>query len=137
MAAALATIQAIKTENTIDHIWQIGSILQTRFNDMAESLNMLDYIKMEGYPCSPYLIIKDDNLNPSLQYRTLFLQETIKDRILIPWIALSHAHGEAEISQTLNASYNALEVHKIALDTGNIDSMIQGPIVKPVFRAYN
>ena len=137
LAAALATIRAIKTENTIDYIWQIGSILQSKFNDMAESLNMIDYIKMEGYPCSPYLIIKDDNLNPSLQYRTLFLQETIKDRILIPWIALSHAHGKAEISQTLNASYNALEVHKIALDTGKIDSMIQGPIVKPVFRAYN
>ena len=98
---------------------------------------MLDYVKIEGYPCSPYLVTKDNNLNPSMEYRTLFLQETVNMKVLLPWIAISQSHSESDLDATLEACTSELQLYKIALDTGDPLSMIRGPIVKPVFREYN
>jgi len=137
LAAALATIKTMKEDKTVEHVWRIGGTLQERFNEISRDLGMLDYVKIEGYPCSPYLVTKDNNLNPSMEYRTLFLQETVNMKVLLPWIAISQSHGESELEATLEACTSALQLYKIALDTGDPLSMIRGPIVKPVFREYN
>ena len=137
LAAALATIKTIQSDQTIDRIWQMGKALQNRFNEMSQSLGMLDYVKMEGYPCSPYLVTKDNNAQASMEYRTLFLQETISMQVLIPWIAISQSHDETDLNKTIDACTSALQLYKVALDTGDPLSMINGSIVKPVFREYN
>ena len=72
-----------------------------------------------------------------MEYRTLFLQETVNMKVLLPWIAISQSHSESDLDATLEACTSALQLYKIALDTGDPLSMIRGPIVKPVFREYN
>jgi len=54
----------------------------------------------------------------------------------MPWIAVSLAHGNAELEMTLTAADKALEIYRKALAEG-IDKYLQGPAVKPVFRKYN
>ena len=60
----------------------------------------------------------------------------IKSGVLIPWIALSYAHGEEELNHTLMATEKAMQVYKDALN-GNLDDYLVGKAIKPVFRKYN
>lgn len=68
--------------------------------------------------------------------RTLFSQEMVKNGVLMPWIAISYAHGEKELELTLKATRSALEVYKKAIEEG-VNKYLVGEAIKPVFRKYN
>lgn len=53
-----------------------------------------------------------------MAFRTLFSQEMINNGVLMPWIALSYAHGEKEMEFTLEAVRKALIVYSNALIDG-------------------
>lgn len=72
----------------------------------------------------------------SLGLRTLFSQEMIKNGVLIPWIALSYAHGEKELEITKNALEHTFEVYSKAVNEGYEKYLVGNPI-KPVFRKFN
>jgi glutamate-1-semialdehyde 2,1-aminomutase len=71
-----------------------------------------------------------------LALRTLFSQEMIRNGILMPWIALSYRHGDAELAATERALSQAFAVYRRALEDG-VEKYLQGPVIKPVFRKYN
>ena len=60
----------------------------------------------------------------------------IKNGVLMPWIAISYAHKEEELKETLVATKQALVVYKNALEDGS-EKYLQGSIIKPVFRKFN
>ena len=60
----------------------------------------------------------------------------IKAGVLMPWIALSYRHQEAEFAKTEQAVQGAFDVYSRALDEG-VDKYLVGPAIKPVFRKYN
>ena len=91
---------------------------------------------MEGYPCSPLIVCRDQEGTVSPELRTLFLQEMIAHGVLMPWIAVSLSHNEAELDLTFNAVENALQVYQKALSDG-VSKYLEGPVMKPVFRKYN
>ena len=78
----------------------------------------------------------DNKKEVSTGFRTLFSQEMIKNGVLMPWIALSYSHGSAELTTTLEAANNALDVYKKALENG-LNKYLEGREIKPVFRKYN
>jgi len=136
LAAAIATINEIKKHNIPLYIANIGQKLIDGINDIARSLNLSQYIRAYGYLCSPVLEFKDQEGNVSLPFRTLFLQETIACGVLMPYIAVSYAHGESELSATLAAVEKAFKVYKKALAEG-LYKYLTGRTVRPVFRKYN
>jgi glutamate-1-semialdehyde 2,1-aminomutase len=69
--------------------------------------------------------------------RTLFLQETISHGVLIPYVAISASHRQAEVTRTLDAVDKALKVVAQAIDEGSVEGLLVGPVVKPVFRKFN
>ena len=71
-----------------------------------------------------------------LELRTLFSQEMIDNGVLIPWIALSLAHGDRELDITLEAARKALAVYARALDEG-VQAHLKGRAIRPVFRRHN
>jgi glutamate-1-semialdehyde 2,1-aminomutase len=71
-----------------------------------------------------------------MSFRTLFAQEMVKSRILMPYIAISFAHKEKELAITLEAVMKALVVYKKALENG-IENYLESDIIKPVFRQFN
>ena len=137
LAAALATIRELQTHDVVTRIWEIGQQLQTRFNALAREAGLAEYVSLAGYPCMPHLLTRDDKGQPSMEYRTLFLQELVAGGVLLPWVAVSAAHGPSEIEQTLDASRRAMKAYARAIDQRNVRSMLTGPAVKPVFRPYN
>jgi len=60
----------------------------------------------------------------------------IKNGVLIPWIAISYAHGEKELEKTKKALKRTFEVYKKAISEGHEKYLI-GNEIKPVFRKYN
>ena len=136
LGALVETIKFYKEHNVIGHLWSYGEKLINGMNAIAKELGIEKEFEACGVPCSPGYATRDRQGNVSLPLRTLFSQEMIKQGVLMPWIALSYAHGENELEITFKAVRAALEVYKKALDEG-VDKYLVGPAIKPVFRKYN
>jgi glutamate-1-semialdehyde 2,1-aminomutase len=136
LAAARACLKVYRENPVIDTIWTTGEMLITGMNNIAQEMGLSDFFSVSGYPCRPEYCCRDQHKNVSLAYRTLFAQEMIKSKVLIPYIVPSYSHRDNEIEYTLEAVCKALEVYKQALENG-IENYLQGPEIKPVFRARN
>jgi len=136
LAAFIKTVEILKRDNVIDHIWDYGKKLIDGMNTIAVELGVESNFKVIGYPCSPNYLTFDEEGKQSLGLRTLFSQEMIKNNVLIPWIALSYCHGENELEMTLSATRESLKVVKKALND-ELDKYLVGEAIKPVFRSHN
>ncbi len=134
--AFLATSKIYQEQDVVGHLWSYGQELIDGMNSISKELGVGDYFLATGVPCSPNYITKDMSGNPSLSFRTLFSQEMINNGVLMPWIAISFAHGKEELDITLNAVRNSLLVYAKALEDG-CEKYLKGDVIKPVFRKYN
>lgn len=136
LGAFVATLNIYKRDNVIDHLWSYGNKLKSGMNDISKEFGIQDYIGFEGVDCSPGYFTKGKNGQVSLELRTLFSQEMIKNGVLIPWVALSTAHTNIELEITLEAARKAMKIYSQALEEG-VDKYLVGPAIKPVFRKVN
>jgi glutamate-1-semialdehyde 2,1-aminomutase len=136
LGAFVATMRVMQREKVVEHLWSYGHSLQALISQKAEEHGVAHSLKAGGPACSPWYATLGADGQPSLPLRTLFSQEMIKNGVLIPWIALSMRHGEAELRKTGEALDQALPVYRRALADG-VDKYLIGPAIKPVFRKYN
>lgn len=136
LAAALETIKIYREENVVDYLWDIGKELKDGLLNMISDLKLEGYFTLSGHPCCMVFGTNDENYQSSQQFRTLFMQETIKHGLLMPSLIVSYAHTRQDIQFTLKGIREALIVYKKALNEG-IEKYLVGPPVKPVFRKYN
>lgn len=136
LGAFIETVQVYKDLNVTAHIWDMGKKLVNGLNDIAKSLSLQDYFYIQGAECSPNFVVCDRNKEPSLEYRTVFCQEMLKNGILMPYIAIAYEHAEKEIDETLAAVEKALKVYSDALN-GDVSRFVTGNVIRPVFRKYN
>jgi glutamate-1-semialdehyde 2,1-aminomutase len=135
LAAALATISEMKEKNVIEHIWNVGTKLKDGINKLARESDLENIVSCVGYPCSPVILTMIDG-KTSFPLRTLFLQEAVARGVLMPWIALSYSHSDAELHNTLEVVSDAINVCKNGLSEG-LEKYLKSKVVKPVFRRYN
>ena len=136
LAAARAVIKTYREQPVIERIWQAGKGLVESLNSAARDAGLSDHFEAFGYPCSPNFSCKDGNRVQSAEFRTLFLQEMVRNNVLINYIAPSFAHGAQEIEATAEAARNSFKVYVRALNDG-VCKHLHGPPIKPVFRARN
>ena len=136
LGAFIETVKIYKTEDICHHLWEFGAQLKNQMNDLATELGIKDYFEVVGPAVSLNYITKDSSGNASLDYRTLFAQEMIRNGVLMPWIAQSWSHGSSELDQTLSAARNALKIYRRALCDG-LSGYLNYPSIKPVFRRFN
>jgi len=129
-------IDIYREQAVTDHLWNYGRRLIEGLNDVSKAAGTGDHFLAHGFGCSPYYTTKDKDGQVSLAFRTLWSQELIKGGVLMPWVALSLAHSDAELEHTLNAARNALAVYAKALNDG-VEKHLVGPAIKPVFRKHN
>ena len=122
--------------NTIKKNWKYGSDLSSKANQIAKDMKINDNFYFSGPGCSPIFNCKDENSQNSMIFRTIFIQEMLKSKIFIPWVAICHRHGEKELNKTLIGIEKALAVYKKALN-GNPKKFLLGDVIKPVFRKFN
>ncbi len=136
LGAFVQTVEFYKRKNVCSHLWKYGIELKNSFNNLSQNHNLRDYLYMIGPGICLNYICKDNNLLISSEFRTLFSQEMIKRRILMPWISISYSHGKREMNKTLNALDDVMQIYKKALSEG-VHKYLEGPSIKPVFRKYN
>jgi glutamate-1-semialdehyde 2,1-aminomutase len=136
LGAFIETVNFIQQNDTISHLWNYGAQLASGINNISSGYGISSYFNVIGPSCSPTFQTFDLSGKTSLSLRTLFVQEMLKSGVLMPWIALSHAHRERELVKTLEAVDKSLKVYKKALEN-DVKNFLQGPDIKPVFRKYN
>jgi len=116
IAAAMETLDLLRTEHPVINIWEQAKIFQDAFNQINP-----DLIKMEGYPTRGIWKAKDDLT------KALFFQECCKARILVGpsyfW-NLNHAELTFELIKTFTA---------ILIKIGNNEVILEGEIPKKPF----
>jgi glutamate-1-semialdehyde 2,1-aminomutase len=135
MGAFIETVRQYRERDVVSHLWRYGEKLIAGAKDLAKSHGIDAYFAFSGVPCSPVYTTLDKEGKACLGMRTLFSQEMVRHRVLMPWVALSFAHGDAELDRTLSAVNKALAVYAKALDSG-FERFLAGPVMKPVFRKY-
>ena len=136
LGAFVAAMKFMKENNVVEYIWNYGTKLISMINELAKKYEIERNFVAGGIECSPYYLTFDKNGQNSLGLRTLFSQEMIKNGVLIPWVALSYAHGENELEKTKIALEKTFEVYKKAVDEG-YEKYLVGSSIKPVFRKFN
>ena len=136
LAAFIETVKFLKSNNVVTHIWDYGAQLIQMMNELAIEFDINMNFIASGIECSPYYLTFDKEGSNSLGLRTLFSQEMIKNKVLMPWIALSFSHKEKELEMTKNALIRTFDVYKKGVIEGYEKYLIGGKI-KPVFRKYN
>jgi glutamate-1-semialdehyde 2,1-aminomutase len=136
LAAAHEVIRMYKEEDIVGYMWEVGQKLANGVNCLIDEMKLQDYFFLRGKPCCMVYGTRDAEKKPSQQFRTLFIQETMKRGLLLPSMIVSYAHSENDIERTVEGVGEALVVYKRALEEG-IDKYLEGRSVKPVFRQYN
>jgi len=135
LAAVLETIKVYTDHDVIGFLWRQGERLQS-FVDRSISENKLDgFFKVSGRPCNLVFQTRDQNGNPSQPFRTLFMQELIRNGVLAPSFVVSFSHTDFDIDRTAEAVHAAHVVYRKALDEG-VEKYLEGRPVKPVNRKY-
>jgi glutamate-1-semialdehyde 2,1-aminomutase len=136
LAAFMAALDIYEEQPVIEHLWRYGARLLTGLETLAREAGVSHAFQMQGNAISMNYVTFDGQGAPSLPLRTLFSQEMIRGGVLMPWIAPSFSHGDAELEFTLEAARKALGVYAKALEQG-VERFLEGPAIKPVFRQYN
>jgi glutamate-1-semialdehyde aminotransferase len=135
LASSIATIKVMQEEPVFDHIWEVGRRLQDGYNRMVWDLNLQSQTRSIGLAPRTALLFQDEFGNNSLLLKSLFQQEVLKRGILFGAAhCVSYSHSMEDVDMTLAAYQEALLVLKQAVDTKDIESLLEGAPVKAVFR---
>ena len=136
MGAFVETVSFLQKNNVIKKNWKYGANLINEANKITKKLGIEKYFYFSGVACSPYYICKDSREKISFEFKTLFMQEMIKNKVLMPWVSIAYRHDQKEFKTTLLAIEKSLYIYKKALFYG-IKNYLVGHSVKPVFRKFN
>lgn len=117
IAAALAVVEAIRTEHAIERIWQNGTMFIERMNQ---------YVETKGYPCRTFFCL------PPAQ-KTLFWQQCIQRGLLFGYAQfMTPLHDENVITYTANIVRMAMDYVKEHWDAP--EKVLDGPVANSVIR---
>lgn len=136
LGAFAETVKIYQERDVIGHLWAYGRRLFEGFNRLAAEQGLIDYLFMDGHAICMNYITRDREGASSLAFRTLFGQEMLRNGVMMPWVAISAAHGDDELSRTLEAVRAAMTVYRRALDEG-VERYLVGEAIRPVFRQFN
>jgi glutamate-1-semialdehyde 2,1-aminomutase len=136
LGAFIGVVKYLEKNQVIDHLHRYGSNLKNTLMEISRSKNLQANFIVSGPDCSPNYQLYDLEGSVSMELRTLFAQQMIDNGVLMPWIALSHSHGEKEMEITIDAVDKSLDVVRRALAEG-VSKYLVGPSIKPVFRKFN
>lgn len=138
LAAGLATIRFYQAHDVVGSLYRTGQRLMDGMNEAAARQGVARHVTASGdFACRPVLTFLDHDGRPSMEHRTLFMQELIRKGVFLNWVCPSFRHGDSELSQTLDACEAACSVYGRALEQKSVEGLLEGEPARPVFRTYN
>jgi glutamate-1-semialdehyde 2,1-aminomutase len=133
LAAMLAAVDTYEREHTADQLQQIGGELRRDVEEVVADAGLSSYFQLRGRDCNLSYVARDDQGQPSQEFRTLVLQEFVERGILAPSFVVCAAHDSAAIRQAVDAVTELMPVYRRALEDG-IGTVLRGRPVRPAFR---
>ncbi|PID96374.1 MAG: glutamate-1-semialdehyde 2,1-aminomutase [Actinomycetales bacterium] len=135
LAAAIATMNIYRSEPVIETVWERGSQLAEGLGQVLAQAGVSDQVPILGRPCALVFGTRDEQGQPSQEFRTLLMQELISRGILATSLVVGYSHTREDIERTVQAFAEAAVVYRRALDEG-IGAYLRGRPVKPAMRRY-
>jgi glutamate-1-semialdehyde 2,1-aminomutase len=133
LAAMLAVIDTYESDAIVARLHAAGSRLRQGVESVVSARALGPYIQVVGRDCNLVFATRDSSGERSQGFRTLFLQELLRRRILAPSFVVSAAHDDDAIDQTVLAVEGALPAYERALEEG-LETVLHGRHVKPTIR---
>ncbi|XUL92643.1 glutamate-1-semialdehyde 2,1-aminomutase [Streptomyces galilaeus] len=134
LAAAMAVQTTYVEEGITARLHSLGERLAAGVRDAAEAMGVGDHVVVRGRASNLVFATLDENLQPSQQYRTLFLRRLLAGGVLAPSFVVSSALDDEDIDRTVDVVAQACAVYRKALDAADPTPWLAGRAVKPVFR---
>jgi glutamate-1-semialdehyde 2,1-aminomutase/spore coat polysaccharide biosynthesis protein SpsF len=135
LAAAIAVVDKLRREPVIEGLWRKGAALADAVGALIEGNGLAGTMALRGK--APWMIIDfaDHAGDRKEAIRTLFIREMIKRRVLVTNSHnLCHAHDDDDLALVVAAYEGVLPVIRDELDRGDLESRLQGPVIKPIFK---
>jgi glutamate-1-semialdehyde aminotransferase len=130
-AAAIATIKKLKKYNVPFYLCKIGNLISKGWRTLADVHGLS--INIVGIP--PLITFKFDYEGKNQVLYTLFIQEMLKRGFLASKsIYVSFSHTEEHIKRYLENVDGVFKVIKMAIDDGNFDRLLKGPVAHTGFK---
>ena len=136
LAAAIETMRIYREEPVIETLYARGERLRQGIEAAARENGVADWFEVVGRAPNLAYVARDASGAPSQEFRTLFLQETIKRGFILPSLVVSYSHTEADVDLTIEAVAEALAVYRRALEDG-IEAHLKSRPVQPVMRPFS
>jgi glutamate-1-semialdehyde 2,1-aminomutase len=136
LSAMIYIVKRLERSHDLSHIREYGEQLMKQLNAVSSANGLESNLIFYGNPASPYFKVLDESGESNLSLRTLLSQELVRNGVLMPWIALSSAHGNRQLTKTVNALDKAARVLAKAVNS-EASVYLDGPAIKPVFRKFN
>ncbi|MDH5262945.1 MAG: glutamate-1-semialdehyde 2,1-aminomutase, partial [Gammaproteobacteria bacterium] len=84
LAAAQATLEIYRSEDVVGHLHRQGMRLTNEINEVSKARGTLDFVQVMGHPSNLFFTTRDNEGMPSQTFRTLMLQELIRNGVIAP-----------------------------------------------------
>jgi glutamate-1-semialdehyde 2,1-aminomutase len=136
LAAAIATMRIYQSEPVVETLDRQGARLAGGINHAIESNQLAGHVGLHGKPCCLVFSTRDQDQKPSQAFRTLLMQELIRNGVLGTSLIVSYSHTDEDIDHTIRAFDAALQVYRQALSDG-VERYLIGPPTQSVYRRHN
>jgi len=136
LAAARRIIQFYNENDVTGTLHRQGKRLREGVLAKVADLGLQDYFTIEGRDCSLLYGTRGPDKKPSQPFRTLFLQQSLRNGLLAPNFIISYSHTDADVDASIAAVAKSLVVYKKALEEG-VEKYLTGRSIKPVYRRFN
>jgi glutamate-1-semialdehyde aminotransferase len=128
--AALETITQFEKNNVAEYLADMGNYIDMGLKDIFEDLEMP--IELGGMICIPKLKIAD---KASLLIKSVFTKEMLERGFLASnLIFLSFCHTKDIIDRYLFSAHEVFKKIKLAMELGNLNELLDGPICHSGFK---
>jgi len=136
IAAAEATLEEYQARDVVGVLDRQGTKLKAGLDQVIAAHGLDQHIEVFGRPCNLAYVTRGPDGQPSQEYRTLFLQELLKNGVIAPSLVISYSHSDADVDATISAFDRSLAVFRQALE-GDLSDYLVGRSIKTVYRSKN
>ncbi|MGH7929456.1 MAG: aminotransferase class III-fold pyridoxal phosphate-dependent enzyme, partial [Candidatus Binatia bacterium] len=135
LAASLATMKEIAETEVIAHNWEQGGKMKDGLNILTREFGLENFVRCAGLPPRTVVSFFDESGRESLLIKSLFQQECLKRGVLFAGGQnICFSHTDEDIEYTLRVYRAALEIIGEAIRQSNVEKMLEGEPIQPVFR---
>lgn len=138
LAAVLATIDVFENNNVFSHMWVLGRKLKDGYNYLSKKYDLDRYTWCQGLPPKAAIVYKDKEGHDSLLFKSIFMQECIKRKVLFNGLhKFCLMHTNEQVEYTISVYDEAFKVLKLAYEEENAHAFLEGTMLEPVFRKFD